>query len=54
MSKYLDPKIEGGKLILYIHPDVWERETFLDGKFFLKTNIDEKQFPTSEVVRSYK
>lgn len=54
MSKYLDPKIEGGKLILYIHPEVWEQETFLDGKFFLKTNIDEKELPTSDVVRSYK
>jgi transposase len=54
MSKYLDPKIEGGKLILYIHPEVWEQETFLDGKFFLKTNIGEKELPTPEVVRSYK
>ncbi len=54
MSRYLDPKIEDGKLILYIHPEVWEEETFLDGKFFLKTNIDEKELPTPEVVRSYK
>jgi transposase len=54
LTKYLDPKIEGDKLILYIHPEVWEQETFLDGKFFLKTNIDEKHLPTSEVVRSYK
>ena len=54
MNRYLAPKIEDGKLILYIHPEVWEQETFLDGKFFLKTNIDEKELPTPEVVRSYK
>lgn len=54
MKKYLDPKIEGRKIILYIHPEVWEQESFLDGKFFLKTNIDEKELPTPEVVRSYK
>jgi len=54
MKKYLDPRIEGDKLILYIHPEVWEQEAFLDGKFFLKTNIDEKHLPTPEVVRSYK
>ena len=54
MKKHLDPKIENGKLILYIHPEVREQETFLAGKFFLKTNIDEKEFPTPEVVRSYK
>jgi len=54
MSRYLDPKIENGKLILYIHPEVWEQETFLAGKFFLKTNIDEKELPAPEVVRSYK
>jgi transposase len=54
MSRYLDPKIDDGKLILYIHPEVWEQETFLDGKFFLKTNIDQEELPTPEVVRSYK
>jgi transposase len=54
MSKYLDPRIEDGKLLLYIHPEVWEQETFLDGKFFLKTNIDQRELPASEVVRSYK
>jgi hypothetical protein len=54
MNRYLDPKIEGEKLILYIHPEVWEQETYLDGKFFLKTNISENQLPTAEVVRSHK
>lgn len=54
MSRYLDPKIEGDRLILYINPEVWEQENFLAGKFFLKTNLDEKELPAPEVVRSYK
>jgi transposase len=54
MTRYLDPKIEDDKLILYINPEVWEQENFLAGKFFLKTNLSEKELSTPEVVRSYK
>jgi hypothetical protein len=42
------------RILVYIHPEVWEQETYLDGKFFLKTNISENQLPTAEVVRSHK
>ncbi len=54
MAAYFDPKIEEGRLILYIRPEIWERETYLDGKFFLKTNLSRAELPTPEVVRSYK
>jgi transposase len=54
MAAYFDPKIEEGRLILYIRPEIWERETYLDGKFFLKTNLSRAELPTPEVIRSYK
>jgi transposase len=54
MATYFDPKIEDGRLILYIRPEVWEREAYLDGKFFLKTNLSSDELATPEVVRSYK
>jgi len=54
MAKYFDPKIEDSKVILYIRPEVWEQETYLDGKFFLKTNLSDQELDTAEVVRSYK
>jgi transposase len=54
MATYFDPKIEQGRLILYIRPEVWERETYLDGKFFLKTNLSSDELDAPEVVRSYK
>lgn len=54
MAKYFDPKIEHDKVILYIRPEVWEQGTYLDGKFFLKTNLSQDELDTAEVVRSYK
>ena len=54
MATYFDPKIEDGRLILYIRPEVWEQETYLDGTFFLKTNLSSDELPAPEVVRSYK
>ena len=54
MAKYFDPGIENKKVLLYIQPELWEVETYLDGKFILKTNLSEEKLSTSEVVRSYK
>ena len=54
MAKYFDPRIEGDRVILYMRKEVWERETYLDGKFFLKTNMPQEKITTAEVVRSYK
>ena len=54
MTKYFDPKIEDNKVILYIKSQVWDQETYLDGKFFIKTNIPEEQLSAPEVVQSYK
>jgi len=54
MAKYFDPRIEGDRVILYIRKEIWERETYLDGKFFLKTNMPPEKITTTEVVRSYK
>jgi transposase len=54
MATYFDPKIEDGRLIPYIRPEVWEQETYLDGTFFLKTNLSSDELPAPEVVRSYK
>jgi transposase len=54
MATYFDPQVEEGKVILYIRPEIWERETYLDGKFFLKTNLSADELPAPEAVRSYK
>lgn len=54
MAKYFVPKIEEDKVILYIRPEVWEQERYLDGKFFLKPNLDEKKLSSPDVVQSYK
>ena len=54
MARYFNPKIEQGRLILYIRPEIWERETYLDDKFFLKTNLSREELPAPEVVLSYK
>jgi len=54
MAKYFDPRIEGDRVILYMRKEVWEQETYLDGKFFLKTNMPPEKITKTEVVRSYK
>ena len=54
IAKYFDLRIEGKKVILYIKPQVWEQETYLDGKSFIKTNIPAEKISATEVVRSYK
>ena len=54
MAKYFAPKIEKEKVILYLRPEIWEQERYLDGKFFLKTNLPEEKLSSPGVVRSYK
>ena len=54
MTPYYDPQVESGKVILYRNSSIWEREEYLDGKFFLKTNLPADTFSTTEVVGSYK
>lgn len=54
MTPFYDPRLEAGKVILYRHTAIWEREEYLDGKFFLKTNLPASSHPTAEVVATYK
>jgi len=54
LSKFFRPKIQSGKIILYMDTEVLREESYLDGKFFLKTNVKAKVLPTAEVVKSYK
>ena len=37
-----------------LRSQVWEQETYLDGKFFIKTNLSEEKIFAPEVVQSYK
>jgi transposase len=53
-ARYFDLKIEEGGVILYIRPEIWIQETYLDGKFFLKTNLSREELSAADVVRSYK
>ena len=54
MTPYYDPQVESGKVILYRNSAIWEREEYLDGKFFLKTNLPADAHCTAEIVGSYK
>jgi transposase len=54
MADYFTPKIEDQKVILYRNQAIWEREQYLDGKFFLKTNLPADEYPTAEIVKNYK
>lgn len=54
LSKFFRPKIQSGKIILYMDTEVLREESYLDGKFFLKTNVKAEVIPAAEVVKSYK
>lgn len=54
MGPFYDPAVESGKVILYRKIPIWEREEYLDGKFFLKTNLAAATHPAAEVVQTYK
>jgi len=54
LKRFFLPRIENGKVILYINTEVWDQERYLDGTFFLKTNLKKEDLSTAEVVKSYK
>jgi transposase len=54
LSKFFKPEIQSGKIILYMDSELLQEESYLDGKFFLKTNIKTEELPAAEVVKSYK
>ncbi len=54
LRRYFEPKVEKNGLILYMDPDHWDRESFLDGKFFLKTRLSADEISTADLVRVYK
>ena len=54
LKKFFSPRIESDKVILYLNTEIWDQERYLDGTFFLKTNLKKDELSTTEVVSSYK